>query len=88
MNEYEKLIADNLWNYLKSKLNGKIFCGIRDNTLKVSVKCDEIYFEQFVEDIAEKVVLGQFITPVYGSEFLRNYKEFVKEQTNKRFYRE
>ena len=53
MNEYEQLFTEDVWNRLKKRLKGKIFAGIRNDVMKVSVKCDEFYFEKIEEDMAK-----------------------------------
>ena len=86
MNEYEQLFTEDVWNRLKKRLKGKIFAGIHNDVMKVSVKCDEFYFEKIEEDMAKKIVTGKIKSSDFVYEFETEYKKYIQEQINKRLF--
>lgn len=86
MNEYEQLFTEDVWSRLKKRLKGKIFAGIRNDVMKVSVKCDEFYFEKIEEDMAKKIVTGEINSYEFAYEFEKEYKTYLQEQINKRLF--
>ena len=86
MNKYEQLFTEDVWNRLKKRLKGKIFAGIRNDVMKVSVKCDEFYFEKIEEDMAKKIVTGEIKSSDFVYEFETEYKKYIQEQINKRLF--
>lgn len=86
MNEYEQLFTEDVWNRLKKRLKGKIFAGIRNDVMKVSVKCDKFYFEKIEEDMAKKIVTGKIKSSDFVYEFEAEYKKYIQEQINKRLF--
>lgn len=86
MNEYEKLFIDSVWKGLKQRIKGLVYVTIKDNTLKANVKCDEFYFEKIVDNVAEKIILGNLNSRSFIHNFEDEYRSYVKKQTYKRLF--
>lgn len=40
MNEYEIVFTKNLYNKIKDRVYGHVYCGVKDNTLRIEYSVD------------------------------------------------
>lgn len=81
MNEYETLFTKKLYNKIKDRVYGHVYCGVKDNTLRIDITTrDDLGFTMWVDDFANRMFSG-LTTGYVAYEFLRRYKAYLVSET-------
>jgi len=86
MNEYEIVFTKKLYNKIKDRIYGHVYCGVKDNTLRIDITTrddlgftmwvDDLGFTMWVDDFANRI-LGGLTTDYVLYEFLRRYRAYL-----------
>lgn len=77
MKDYEKLIADHVYEGLREKLKGKVTAYVDDDTLVMKVTMLETEYTREIYRLAEKTILGQINVNDIVDEFCKKYQRFI-----------
>lgn len=77
MNEYEIVFTKKLYNKIKDRVYGHVYCGVKDNTLRIDITTrDDLGFTMWVDDFANRILSG-LTTDYVLYEFLRKYRAYL-----------
>lgn len=77
MNEYEIVFTKNLYNKIKDRVYDHVYCGVKDNTLRIDITTrDDLGFTMWVDDFANRILSG-LTTDYVLYEFLRKYRAYL-----------
>ena len=69
MNEYEIVFTKKLYNKIKDRVYGHVYCGVKDNTLRIDITTRD-------DDFANRILSG-LTTDYVLYEFLRRYRAYL-----------
>lgn len=79
--------AKKLWEKFKNNVKGKVYCGLDENTLIVSVKYDDIKYEERFGNVDENILYGNYTVDKIYNTFIHSYRnELNRIYYKKHFY--
>lgn len=77
MVDYEKIFALELKRKLVEKIKGKIWVSVKNNELHIDIKKgDDISYEAYLDDFANKVLHG-LSTDYVAYDVIKRYRKFI-----------
>lgn len=77
VNEYERLLATNMYERIREIVRGKLAVYVEDDTLVIRVRNFEIDYDYKVYDLSHKVVMGDFDHNAIIAQFVNSYKKYL-----------
>ena len=92
MTEYEQVFAKSVCNKLRRKIIGSIYCGIKDDVLRIHITRElgdlkDIRFSIYINDFAVRMSNG-LTTDYIVYETLRKYRAYVNTEIMKLYFKE
>lgn len=81
MMDYEYLFSNSLYEALKSKVKGRVFCEVKDDSLHIQIQTREIgIFERNIDDFSHKLITGTLSTEKVAADIVTGYYIFIKRR--------
>lgn len=85
MSYFEEIFTTILWNKLKDRIRGSVYCKIEDDVLTVRIKKNNITYERIEENIAWRIASGEINSRDVAACIVREYTQLIINETLKEY---
>lgn len=86
MNDFERELTNHLFKMLKGTVRGWIDVDIKNDTLYISIKNEDVIFNMKFDNVTYDIVHGVESSHSYYNKTIRRYKDFIDSVNKSKYF--
>ena len=78
---FEDMFINNLWNRIKDRVHGSVYCKIVDNVLIVKISNNGLRYEDRQHNIAWRIANGELNSKDHAAYIVKDYTQLIIRKT-------